>query len=177
MVTNSGDRKAAMMATVMAAPPDLCHAEREGGPRMTQNGFVARAASMVALVTLAACATGPAPPLGPPSVARLSALPAPPQARYYADCIAASAAAGDYLREPDADVLRFTCSGPTARAFYDGLAVWSASQDSQIVADGRTWRFTQKLIRDPQGIDGCSTGGPNDYRCVVVLNIGEFLSE
>lgn len=144
---------------------------------MTTNACFAPAAVLAALVVLGACASGPGAPLGPASVARLAALPAPPQARFYADCIAASAAAGDYLREPDADVLRFTCSGSTARTFYDGLATWSASQDSQIVADGRTWRFTQKLIRDPQGIDGCSTGGPNDYRCVVVLNVGEFLSE
>lgn len=134
------------------------------------------ATSLSLMAGVSACASGPDVPMGPATVVRAAGLPAPPQGKFYADCIAASAAAGTYDRDAESDTLRFTCAGATAKVFYDGLAGWSALQDSEMVGEGRTWRFTQKLVRDPSGIDGCSTDGVGDYNCVVVLRIGEFLS-
>ena len=116
-------------------------------------------------------------PSGPPTVIRTPGEPAPPQAKFYADCLAASAAAGTYEKEPGIDLLRFTCAGAPARAFYDGLAAWaSTGGGSEVVAEGRTWRYTQKIVRNPYGLDDCSTDGAGDYRCTITLNVGTFLS-
>lgn len=138
--------------------------------------IVAVAIAGLTILSLAACAStgGDAPPAGPPSLARAAGSPAPPQARFYADCIAQAVANTAYDRE--GNTVRFRCTGAPARAFYDGLAAWSAAQGSQYDgADGRTLRFSQALQRDPSGIDGCSTDGAQDYACTVVLNVGEFL--
>ena len=113
---------------------------------------------------------------GPPTVVRTPGEPAPAQARLYADCLAASAAAGTYEKEPGADLLRLTCIGGPARAFYDGLAVWAATEGAEVVAGGRTWRYTQKIQKDPFGLDDCSTDGAGDYRCTIILTVGKFLS-
>ena len=137
----------------------------------------AMVAAGAACLMLAACASGGAAPSGPPTVISAPGQPAPPQARFYADCIAQAAETRAYDKEPDADLLRFTCTGEVARAFWDGLDGWSTEIDSRLEGEGRRWRFTQKLERNPWGVDHCSTdtsGG--DPRCVVVLNVGEFLS-
>lgn len=128
--------------------------------------------------SLSACATAEhmSMPPGPPTVTRTPGEPAPTQAKLYADCLAASAAAGTYQKEPGVDLLRLTCAGAPARAFYDGLATWSATEGSQISAEGRTWRYTQKIERDPFGLDDCSTDGAGDYRCTIILTVGKFLS-
>ncbi len=112
----------------------------------------------------------------PPPVVSKPGEPPLAQARFYADCVAQAAGAGTYDREPGADWLRFTCTDDPARRFYEGLAAWSDAIDSRLEDQGRSWRFTQKLERDPSGVDHCSTDSAGDYRCVVVLNVGEFLS-
>jgi hypothetical protein len=126
-----------------------------------------------------ACAHSPdaAAPVGPPSLAVAPGLPATAQAKFYADCIAASAAARDYDLESDGKTLRFKCSGSAAKAFYEGLGPWSARIGSELTGDGRIWRFTVKLQKNPDGIDHCSTDGAGDYRCVIVLNTGDFVSK
>ena len=161
-------------------PPHACDTldQEEITMRLSPTHIV----TALAASTLGACASGPlgqAGPLGfsgPPSVASAPGVAAPPQARFYADCIAAAAAARTYDKEPDANLLRFTCTGTPARVFYDGLGPYSAQIGSEIVADGRTWRFSQKLVRNPWGVDGCSADGMGEYRCTVVLNVGEYLS-
>jgi hypothetical protein len=140
---------------------------------------IALPACLVAGLNLAACATTGASdaPSAPPTVVRAPGQTAPAQARLYVDCLAASAAAATYEKEPGADLLRLTCSGAPARAFYDGLAAWSATgEGSEIVSEGRTWRYTQKIERDPFGLDDCSTDGAGDYRCTIILTVGKFLS-
>lgn len=139
---------------------------------------IALPACLAAASVLTACAsTGvAAAPAGPPTVIRTPGEPAPPHARLYADCLAASAAAGTYVKEPGVELLRLTCTGAPARAFYDALALWSTTEGSQIVAEGRTWRYTQKIERDPYGLDDCSTDGNGDYRCAITLTVGAFLS-
>ncbi|CAN5154805.1 hypothetical protein BH10PSE2_BH10PSE2_16790 [soil metagenome] len=137
------------------------------------------AAGLAGSLALTACAStgsGAQTSAGPPTVVRATGETAPPQAKLYADCIAASAAAGVYDKEPGANLLRFTCTGAQARAFYDGLALWSSTGGSEVVAEGRTWRYTQKLKENPFGLDDCSSDGAGDYRCTVTLNVGEFLS-
>ena len=71
---------------------------------------------------LGACASAPEPEVaGAPVVALTPGLPAPPQARLYADCVAQAAETGAYQRERDGGTLRFTCAGETAKSFYDGV--------------------------------------------------------
>ena len=137
-----------------------------------------RAGILAAVIMLSACASAPEPmPSGVPDVRMTAGLPAPPQARLYADCVAQAAETGSYQRERDGGTLRFTCTGDTAKWFYGALGPWAASQGSEYVAEGRTWRFSRKLIKDPYGIDGCSTDGAGDYRCVVILAVGEFIEQ
>jgi hypothetical protein len=128
-------------------------------------------------LALAACATtdeGDAPS-GPPSLVVAEGLPAPPQARFYADCIVQAAQVNAYDRE--ANVLRFHCNGETAQRFYDGLAGWSAEIGSQYEADGATWRFSTAIRENPSFVDFCRRTQAGAYDCTVVLNVGEFLAE
>ncbi|WGM47413.1 hypothetical protein KOAAANKH_02290 [Brevundimonas sp. NIBR10] len=141
--------------------------------------IVPLATCLAAALSTTACASmggeSDGPP-GEPDLARSAGEPAPPQAAFYADCIAAAAATKSYVKEPGENFLRFTCTGRVARAFYDALGPWSASQGSEYVVAGRTERFGQRLVENTVGIDSCSTDGTGDYRCTVVLNVGEFLS-
>ena len=129
------------------------------------------------LLLAGACASAPEPvaPAGPPDVRLTAGLQAPPQARLYAECISEAAETGSYQRERDGKTLRFTCTGATAKWFFDALGQWSAKVGSEYVADGTTWRFSQKLIKDSYGIDGCSRDAAGEHRCVVILNVGEFI--
>lgn len=130
----------------------------------------------VAAAALSACVSAPDAPAGPPSLRETPGRPAPLQARFYADCVAAAVAAGTYDRETELNVLRFRCEGAPARAFYEGLGAWSAKIGSERVGEGRTWRFASEIERDPVGLDFCSKGEGEDWRCTVVLNVGEFLA-
>lgn len=126
---------------------------------------------------LSACAHGPGVPSGPPSLRENTGRPAPSQARLYGDCIASAVAAGSFDREDVLNVVRFRCEGGPAQAFFEGLGPWSAKIGSEMAGEGRTWRFGSKLERDPVGVDFCSVGAAgDDWRCTVVLNVGEFLS-
>ena len=140
-----------------------------------------RPASVPALLLaglLAACATAPEPS-GPPDLTPAAGEAAPARAELYADCIGQAATAGTYdrMRDPDTTLLRFTCTGEPARAFDDALGDWSARQESEWTAAGRTWRSTNRVRRDLFGVDYCSTGGPDDHQCVIVLNTGSFLDD
>lgn len=104
-------------------------------------------------------------------------LQAPAQARLYAECISQAAETGSYNRERDGGTLRFTCTGDIAQWFFDAIGPWSDKIGSEVVADGVTWRFSKKLIKDSYGVDGCSRGAAGDYRCVVVLNVGPFIED
>jgi hypothetical protein len=130
-------------------------------------------------VAAAACASGPDVPAGPPNYSAVATLPPSPRARLYADCVAASVAAGTYAhaQNHDTDMVVFTCDGRPARAFYEGLAERSAAVGSQFVHDGRTWRSTNRVERDLFGVDVCSTDGAADFRCSISLNAGPFLRE
>lgn len=137
-----------------------------------------RLLAVALLAALSACASAPEPaPVGPPVVALTPGLPAPPQAQLYADCIAQAAAAKTYNTERDGGTLRFTCNGDVAKRFYDGLGARSAEVGSEYQADGLTWRFSNRLIKDAYGVDGCSSDGAGNYRCVVVLNAGGFIDQ
>ncbi|MEQ1780012.1 MAG: hypothetical protein ABMA14_01545 [Hyphomonadaceae bacterium] len=126
---------------------------------------------------MGACASAPEPaPSGPPVIALTPGLLAPPQARLYADCIAQAAETGAYNTERDGGTLRFTCTGEVAKTFYDGLQKRSADVGSEYVADGLTWRFTNKLIKDSYGVDGCSSNSAGVYQCVVIFNAGDFIN-
>lgn len=132
--------------------------------------------SSALLLALSACASAPEPaPSGPPDLTLTPGLLAPAQARFYADCIAQAAETGSYNRERDGGTLRFTCTGDVAKTFYDGLGEWSAKIGSEYAADGQTLRFSKKLIKDAYGVDFCTTGGADGYKCVVILAVGDFI--
>ena len=135
-----------------------------------------RTAAVFAALALAACASAPEHMgSGPASFVPAAGAPAPPQARFYADCIAQATATGRFDRADT--TLRFTCDGAPAQAFYDGLAAWSAQIGSETVADGRTFRSTQNVQRDLSGLDYCrrAPAGNPEYGCTIVLNVGDFL--
>ena len=130
-------------------------------------------------IAVTGCATTPnAGPAAAPDYTPVVIQPHP-RAALYVDCIAQATAAGAYgYAESDGNVrLLFTCTGAPARAFYDGLAARSAAIGSEIRIDGRTLRTTERVERDMFGVDYCSTGGPDDYRCIVSLNTGAALLE
>lgn len=133
--------------------------------------------ALLAALALSACATsGGAPdqPAGPPSLVASAGQPAPPQAKFYADCIAQSAGANTYDRE--ANLIRFHCTGAPAQAFYDGLAAYSAEIGSEHTGDGRTVRATQKLERNLFGVDHCWKSA-DAYGCTLVFNAGAYLAK
>lgn len=129
-----------------------------------------------ALFALTACASAPEPAQGPPTLDIAPGQAVPAQAHFYADCVAQSAAARNYDRE--GNVIRFHCEGAPARVFFDGLGPYSAEVGSEIVAMGRTWRFSTPIRQNPSFVDFCRRQGEGDaarYDCTVVLNVGEFL--
>lgn len=144
-----------------------------------------RLMALILATALGACATsgGGDEAAGPPSLEVSANVPAPPQAAFYADCIAQSAAEHTYYRDTRMDeVLRFNCAGDVARRFFDGLAERSAAQQSEMVVGMRTWRFTNRIQRDTIGLDYCWRDQPNAnaepvYECTVVLNVGDFLTD
>ena len=71
-------------------------------------------------------------------------------------------------------MLLFTCGGEPAKAFYDGLASYTAQIHSEVVQSGRTYRPTQVVRHDLFGIDYCVSDGTS-YSCTVTLNVGGFL--
>lgn len=127
----------------------------------------------VTMLALTACASA-SEPSSPPSLVIAPGQPAPPQARFYADCIAQAAAARTYDRE--ANGIRFQCDGAPAQAFFDGLGAWSAQVGSEIQADGAVWRFSVPIRENPSFVDFCRREGER-YACTVVLNVGEFLAQ
>ncbi len=128
-------------------------------------------------LTITACATAPEMPVGPPDYAAITTR-ADPRAAFYADCIEQAASGGTYghASDDDSDLILFTCTGAPARAFYDGLAARSAAVGSEWVFEGRTYRSTNRVIRDLYGVDYCSAEGAT-YQCVLTLNAGDFLSQ
>lgn len=131
--------------------------------------------ALCASALLGACATHP-PADVTPNLTPIAGVPEP-RAKIYADCIGQSAAAETYDRSSDAstDLIRFTCTGAPARAFFDVLEARSAAVGSQWTAEGRTWRSTNRVNRDLFGVDYCSAGGAGDVQCVISLNAGPFL--
>ncbi|MEP6859809.1 MAG: hypothetical protein ABJE66_04260 [Deltaproteobacteria bacterium] len=98
---------------------------------------------------------------------------APPEGDLYAHCLAATSHYA-HARDADTSLLLFTCEGDPARAFYDGLAAWSAKIGSEFKSAGRTFRSTSRVRRDLFGVDYCATDGTR-YECVVTLNAGPFV--
>jgi len=128
----------------------------------------------------AACASGPEEMAGPPDYALKAADPAPERARLYTDCIAQAIARGRVGHDQDGDsnLLRFTCDGAPAAAFFAGLEAWSAEIGSGFEHEGRRYRSTTRVQRDLFGVDHCSVDASGaDGRCSVVLNTGPFLAK
>jgi len=136
---------------------------------------------LLGALSLAACASTPDTPPGPPSLEVSGNIAAPDRARFYADCIAQSAAQRDYFRESrNNELLRFNCEGDVAMRFFDGLGPYAADVGSELVVENRTWRFTNPIQRDLVGLDYCWRDQlPNNeerFECTVVLNVGPYLA-
>jgi hypothetical protein len=130
-------------------------------------------AALLATLAAVGCASGPADQLGPPDLVPAAGVAAPPQSRFYADCIAQAVTARTYDRE--GNTLRFRCQDAPARVFYEGLAGWTAKIGAELTANGATWRMTQPIRRNLTGLDHCVLEASGRHRCTVVLNVGEFL--
>lgn len=144
---------------------------------MVRSAFTA--ALLSSSVLIAGCATTPeAAPAGPPDYTALATHPSA-QAGLYGGCMGQAIANGAYGRFSDGDstLLLFTCQDAPARAFYNGLAERSAAVNSEVQAQGRTFRSTETVQRNLIGVDYCSTDGAGDYECVITLNAGSFLAE
>lgn len=135
------------------------------------------AAAAVLLAALTACAHAPGAGRAAPDHTPITGDPAPPNARYYADCIGQSTATGDFRRASDGgdELILFTCTGAPARAFYDALGPWSARIGSAFDHDGRGYRSTAKVVANMFGVDSCSAAAGADHRCVITFNAGDFL--
>ena len=135
--------------------------------------------AVILSATLAACAHAPEAVPAPPDYTPITGDPAPPNARYYADCIGQAAASSAYRRASDGggdELILFTCTGAPARAFYDALGLWSVRLGTGFLHDGRSYRSTAKVQRNMFGVDSCSVDASNtDHRCVITFNAGDFL--
>ena len=100
---------------------------------------------------LAACASTPDAPPTAPDYAEIATTPAPANARLYTDCFSQAISAAAYRRAAnDGDeLLLFTCTGAPAQAMFTALGPWSASIGSEWRAEGRVWRSTARVQRDP----------------------------
>lgn len=129
---------------------------------------------LVASLLLAGCATTTRPQR-PPNLVAAPGIEAPPQTGLYTACIADAITAGTYDRERG--LIRFHCAGQAARGFYEGLAPWVATHDSELVEGERTLRFTERPQEDVYGLDYCWRDAGEVYGCTIALNVGEFLEE
>jgi hypothetical protein len=132
----------------------------------------------VLLVALTACAHTPEAAPAAPDYTPIAGDPAPPNARYYADCIGQAAENGTYRKVIDGgdELLLFTCSGRVAATFYESLGQHSALMDSGWEHAGRRYRSTAKVQRNLIGVDYCSIGIDGFYpSCVLTFNAGDFL--
>jgi len=139
---------------------------------------IASCAAVGLLAALTGCAHAPAAVTTAPDYAPITGDPAPPNARYYADCIAQAAGTGDFRRASDGggdELILFTCIGAPASAFWDALGPWSVAHDSAFEHDGRSYRSTARVERNMFGVDSCSTAAGTDHRCVITFNAGDFL--
>ena len=130
------------------------------------------------LVALGACAHAPDTAPVVPDYTPIAGEPAPPNARYYADCIGQAATSGTFRRASDGggdELILFTCTGAPARAFWDALGPWSIAHDSAFDHAGRSYRSTAKVVANMFGVDSCSAAADADHRCVITFNAGDFL--
>ena len=137
-------------------------------------------ALVLALLGAGACAHAPEAAADTPDYTPIVGAPAPPNARYYADCLGQAATTGAYRRASDGggdELILFTCTGAPARAFYDALGPWSAEIGSAFRHDGRSYRSTAKVVANMFGVDSCSAADNADHRCVLTFNAGDFLDQ
>ena len=130
------------------------------------------------LAALGACAHAPDTAPVVPDYTPIAGEPAPPNARYYADCIGQAATSGTFRRASDGggdELILFTCTGAPARAFWDALGPWSIAHDSAFDHAGRSYRSTAKVVANMFGVDSCSAAADADHRCVITFNAGDFL--
>lgn len=127
---------------------------------------------LLSALALTACAGGPTPS-GPPDFSPIATTPTA-TAKLYADCIAQAAQRGRYGHAYDeVHVVIFTCDGEPARAFFDALSFWAASQNSEVIEGDRTIRSTTRIERDLFAADYCEKR-LDAVTCSISLRTGEF---
>jgi hypothetical protein len=133
---------------------------------------------LLVVTALATACAAHTPPPAAPSYAPVATRPASPRAALYAACLADAVASQRVAQAEDADtsLIVFTCQGAPAQAFFDGLAEWSAREQSQFVHAGRTYRSTSRVRHDLFGVDYCvAPAPPLAAECRISLNAGEFV--
>jgi len=110
-------------------------------------------------------------------VLSIAAAPAPPNAVFFADCLATAATARSFDR--DGRYLRFACYGTTAQTFYEALGRRPPESAYEEQHDGAVFRFTEKPVKDTIGLDYCRrspTASPaKAFSCVLIYPAGAFL--
>lgn len=126
---------------------------------------------------VAACAGSRPTPATPPDYRPIPGDAAPARAALYVACLADATAQHRvrHAHDPDTSLLLFTCTGEPARAFYDGLAEWSAKIGSEFQHEARTYRSTARVRQNLFGVDYCATDGAQ-HECVITLNAGSFVA-
>lgn len=129
------------------------------------------------VLVVSACAGSRPAPATTPDYRPIIGGPPPARAKLYVDCLTDATAQHrvGHARDPDTSLLLFTCTGEPARAFYDGLAEWSAKIGSEFQHAARTYRSTARVRKNLFGVDYCSTDG-TQHECVITLNAGEFVA-
>ena len=108
-----------------------------------------------------------------------TAADAPPNATYFADCLANAANAKSYDR--DGRYLHFSCHGNIAKAFFDALGRRAPEDAYEETHDATLYRFTEKPDKDITGLDYCrgpeANGTQTDYICTLIYPAGSFLDK
>jgi hypothetical protein len=106
-----------------------------------------------------------------------AADPAPPNASYFANCLASSVAGKTFYR--NGRYLTFVCYGYAAQDFFAALGRRPADVAyEEQHADG-VFRFTDKPEKDTSGLDYCRRSeyvrGKQEYLCALIYPAGSFL--
>ena len=103
--------------------------------------------------------------------------PAPPNAVFFADCLATAATARSFDR--NGRYLRFACYGTTAKTVYEALGRRPPELAYEEQHAGAVFRFTEKPMKNTIGLDYCRWSGAalpaQAFSCVLIYPAGAFL--
>ena len=112
----------------------------------------------------------------PASAVDAQPVPAPKNARLYADCLADAAATDSIQRQ--GRYLLFTCKGAAAERFFDQLGARQPDVAYEETRADGLYRFTERPKKDTAGLDYCRRQAPEaggGSSCVLIYPAGSFI--